>query len=67
MMSFDREKQKASKCFLCDGEPKCVKACPAAALTYMPWKDRSGEPQDVRPTAICLKKMLTSARSAMVN
>ena len=25
MMSFDREKQKASKCFLCDGEPKCVK------------------------------------------
>ena len=34
MMSFDREKQKASKCFLCDGEPKCVKACPAAALTY---------------------------------
>ena len=67
MMSFDREKQKASKCFLCDGEPKCVKACPAAALTYMPWKDRSGEPAR-RPThAICLKKMLTSARSAMVN
>jgi Fe-S-cluster-containing dehydrogenase component len=49
MMSFDREKQKASKCFLCDGEPKCVKACPAAALTYMPWKDRSGEPAR-RPT-----------------
>jgi Fe-S-cluster-containing dehydrogenase component len=49
MMSFDREKQKASKCFLCDGEPKCVKACPAAALHYLPWKDRSGEPGR-RPT-----------------
>jgi len=32
-----------------DGVTKCVKACPAAALTYMPWKDRSGEPAR-RPT-----------------
>ncbi len=44
MMTFDREKQKASKCFLCDGDPKCVKACPAAALQYIPWIDRSQDP-----------------------
>ncbi len=44
MMTFDEEEKKASKCFLCDGEPKCVKECPAAALMYIPWRDRSQEP-----------------------
>ena len=41
MMSFDVEEEKASKCFLCDGDPKCVKACPAAAIRYIPWIDRT--------------------------
>ena len=41
MMSFDVEEKKASKCFLCDGDPKCVKACPAAAIRYIPWIDRT--------------------------
>ena len=44
MMTFDEEEKKASKCFLCDGDPKCVKACPAEALRYVAWKDRSREP-----------------------
>ena len=43
MMSFDDEENKASKCFLCNGDPKCVKACPAAAIRYIPWTDRSHE------------------------
>lgn len=43
MMTFDVEEKKASKCFLCDGEPKCVKHCPAAAIRYVPWRDRTGD------------------------
>lgn len=43
MMTFDVEEKKASKCFLCDGEPKCVKHCPAAAIRYVPWMDRTGD------------------------
>ncbi len=33
-----------SKCFLCNGDPKCVKACPTEAIRYVPWMDRSKEP-----------------------
>lgn len=32
---------KATKCTLCDGNPECVEACPAGALQYMPWDDRT--------------------------
>ncbi len=39
MMTFDRDADKASKCFLCDGKPRCVEACPAAALRFLPWRD----------------------------
>ncbi len=39
MISLDEDTGKATKCFLCDGKPKCVEACPAGALTYMPWTD----------------------------
>ena len=39
MMSFDAEAGKATKCFLCDGKPKCVEACPAEALHYLSWRD----------------------------
>lgn len=41
MMSFDPDTEKATKCFLCDGKPKCVSACPAEALVYLPWRDFS--------------------------
>ncbi len=55
MISFDREANKASKCYLCDGEPKCVKACPAAAIQYLPWQDRTQEPAR-RPNHVYLPR-----------
>ena len=33
----------ATKCNLCDGNPECVQACPAGALTYQAWSDRTRE------------------------
>ncbi len=33
-IAFNPETMKASKCHLCGGDPACVKACPAGALTY---------------------------------
>ena len=46
MLAFDEEAGVATKCFLCHGQPKCVEACPAAALRYVPWRDltRDGSP-----------------------
>ncbi|WP_173081861.1 4Fe-4S dicluster domain-containing protein [Fundidesulfovibrio magnetotacticus] len=43
MMVFDEGKGKASKCFLCQGRPRCVEACPAQALRYAPWRDLTRE------------------------
>lgn len=42
MMSFDSDTNKATKCFLCDGNPKCVAACPAEALSYVSWRNLTG-------------------------
>lgn len=39
MMSLDEEREKAVKCSLCEGRPKCVEACPADALRYVKWRD----------------------------
>lgn len=39
MMSFDTDTHQATKCFLCDGKPKCVEACPAGALIFTSWSD----------------------------
>jgi Fe-S-cluster-containing dehydrogenase component len=41
MMVFDEAAKKASKCFLCNGNPECVQACPTAALRYVSWRDLS--------------------------
>ncbi|MBI5652766.1 MAG: 4Fe-4S dicluster domain-containing protein [Chloroflexi bacterium] len=41
MTVFDEQLKKASKCHLCNGEPECVKACPNAAIRFVPWQDRS--------------------------
>jgi Fe-S-cluster-containing dehydrogenase component len=30
---------KAQKCFLCNGSPECVHACPTGALQYVTWRD----------------------------
>jgi Fe-S-cluster-containing dehydrogenase component len=53
MMAFDPETEKATKCHLCDGKPKCVEACPSNALRYVRWRDltRAGAPR-VAPTAV---------------
>lgn len=53
MMSFDPDSGKATKCFLCNGKPKCVEACPADALKYVPWRDVTGQvPPRAVPTAV---------------
>jgi Fe-S-cluster-containing dehydrogenase component len=50
MITFDEQSQKASKCFLCHGQPKCVEACPAGALRFVPWRDITGEGRPNRAT-----------------
>ncbi len=53
MLSFDGDKGKATKCFLCDGKPKCVEACPAGALGYVAWRDLTDKvPPRIVPTAV---------------
>jgi Fe-S-cluster-containing dehydrogenase component len=53
MMSFDPDSNKATKCFLCDGKPKCVEACPASALSYLSWIDLTDKiPPRTVPTAV---------------
>jgi Fe-S-cluster-containing dehydrogenase component len=52
MMSFDSDTNQATKCFLCDGKPKCVEACPAEALSYVAWRDLTDKiPPRIVPTA----------------
>jgi len=53
MMSFNPDTNKATKCFLCDGKPKCVEACPAGALNYVAWRDLTDNvPPRVVPTSV---------------
>ena len=53
MMAFDPETEKATKCHLCDGKPKCVEACPSGALRYVRWRDLTRiEPPRVATTAV---------------
>lgn len=37
--SSDRTTWKATKCFLCDGNPECARACPTGALKFVSWRD----------------------------
>lgn len=39
MTTFDESSLKASKCFLCNGKPECVEACPTGALRFVSWRD----------------------------
>jgi Fe-S-cluster-containing dehydrogenase component len=45
---------KAHKCFLCDGDPECVKACTTGALQYVAWTDQTSitPPRQVVPASI---------------
>lgn len=37
--TVDPETEKSTKCFLCDGDPNCVKSCPTGALAFYPWEE----------------------------
>ncbi len=52
----DGANTKATKCFLCNGDPECAKACPAGALKYAPWQDmtKSIPARQVVPASIQL-------------
>jgi Fe-S-cluster-containing dehydrogenase component len=39
MPTLNKETNKSSKCFLCDGKPECAHACPTGALRYIAWRD----------------------------
>ena len=58
MLAFDEEAGVATKCFLCHGHPKCVEACPAAALRYVPWRDltRDGGPSGATLSVVAPEK-----------
>ena len=58
MLAFDEEAGVATKCFLCHGQPKCVEACPAAALRYVPWRDltRDGGPSGATLSVVTPEK-----------
>jgi Fe-S-cluster-containing hydrogenase component 2 len=47
---------KANKCHLCKGNPECVPACPAGALKYVAWEDRTKvvPPRQIVPASIQL-------------
>jgi Fe-S-cluster-containing dehydrogenase component len=47
---------KSNKCTLCAGNPECVQACVAGALTYIPWADKTKivPPRQVVPATIQL-------------
>jgi hypothetical protein len=52
MISFDPDSKKATKCHLCNGKPKCVEACPAESLSYVPWRDLTNKvPPRIATTA----------------
>ncbi|MFR4149262.1 MAG: 4Fe-4S binding protein [Sutterella wadsworthensis] len=67
MMTFDVEEKKASKCFLCDGEPKCVSTVrPPPSATCPGWTARVMN-RARASTATCRRKTATSAASAIVD
>jgi Fe-S-cluster-containing dehydrogenase component len=39
MTTFNETTAKASKCFLCNGEPECVAVCPTGALRFVSWNN----------------------------
>ncbi|WP_428567000.1 MAG: 4Fe-4S dicluster domain-containing protein [Solidesulfovibrio sp. DCME] len=64
MLAFDEQAHVATKCFLCHGSPKCVEACPAAALRYVPWRDLT---RDTRPTRATLAVVPAQQAKACVD
>ncbi len=50
MPSIDPDTQTATKCFLCNGHPECVHACPSGALRYISWRDLTKETGIQKPS-----------------
>jgi len=64
MMSFDSDTNKATKCFLCNGKPKCVEACPAEALAYVAWVDLTDKvPPRMMPAAVIPAEKAASCKT----
>ncbi len=62
MLSFDAETNKATKCHLCGGKPKCVEACPAGSLSYVGWQDLTEKvPARINATAFPPERLLSCA------
>jgi Fe-S-cluster-containing dehydrogenase component len=62
MISFDPESQKATKCHLCGGKPKCVEACPAGSLSYVGWQDLTDKvPARINAAALPPERSLSCA------
>ncbi len=61
MISFDPESRKATKCDLCKGKPKCVEACPAGSLSYVSWRDLTGEipPRNLKTASLSPERALS--------
>jgi len=54
MISYDQDSRKVTKCHLCQGKPKCVEACPAESLSYIPWRDLTGKTSPRNPLTAML-------------
>ncbi len=64
MISFDPETQKATKCHLCGGKPKCVEACPAGSLSFVKWRDLTGDvPPRIATAAVLPAERALSCQS----
>jgi Fe-S-cluster-containing dehydrogenase component len=62
MISFDVEANKATKCHLCGGKPKCVEACPAGSLSYVGWQDLTDKvPARINAAALPPERSLSCA------
>ena len=60
MMSLDKTAKKATKCNLCK---ECVNACPAGALQYVAWSDKTKQvpPRIVVPASIQMPADVTAS------
>jgi ferredoxin len=64
MISFDPESQKATKCHLCNGKPKCVEACPAGSLSFVYWRDLTDKvPPRIATAAVLAPERALSCQS----
>ena len=59
MISFNPDTQKATKCHLCNGKPKCVEACPAGSLSFVYWSELT----DKVPSRIATAAVLPPERA----